>query len=213
MPDTTRTEDWLDRLYADEQPPTAAPVEPVRGGGRLPDWWAPKRDVTAPEPDEPETDQDAPGDDAETEPSTDIAPADDAPAADAGPAAAPPQPYVVEIHTAATEAAAGFVKDPDQRKRVARVLYNGTAAGIGWAAGGGPWVLDSLLYYGQADGNNGVWVGVGVIVVCLIAEMRSHGWRHRGRHVVWQLLGWIARIPLATAVLALALYDAPTHAL
>ncbi|MFI2078484.1 hypothetical protein [Streptomyces triculaminicus] len=96
--------------------------------------------------------------------------------------------------------------DPKRRHHLKVLAYNGAAAGAGWKLGIGPWLHDSLTYYGQHDTDNGVYVGCGVIAVAALAEIRSHNWRGPTNHAVMRLLGWLARIPLATAVLALALY-------
>lgn len=161
--------------------PTKAPRLPVPAPNAPPakDWW----------------------DDLYTEDATDTLPT-----VPQKPPAAPAHPNTAEIRASAAQIVTTVVADPDQRRRVRHVVYNSTAAGAGWWFGAGPWMHTSLLYYGAADTTNGVYVGAGVIAICLIAEMRSHRWRQPGRHIVWRLLGWAARIPLATAVLALALY-------
>ncbi|ESU46489.1 hypothetical protein K7395_24820 [Streptomyces filamentosus] len=116
-----------------------------------------------------------------------------------------------EIRAAADDVADVLLADPLQRQRVVNVVYNHAAAALGQAAGVLPWMRDSLDYYGQHGGTeNGAIVGVGVIVVCLIFEIRSHHWRGRSAPVALRLCGWIARVPLASAVLALALYSPDT---
>ncbi|MFF7365638.1 hypothetical protein [Streptomyces sp. NPDC008125] len=115
-----------------------------------------------------------------------------------------------EIRAAAGEVADVLLADPDQRRRVANVLYNGAAAALAHAVGVLPWMRDSLDYYGRHSTENGAVVGVGVIAVCLIAEIRSNRWRGSGAAVALRLFGWIARVPLAAAALALALYSPNT---
>lgn len=98
---------------------------------------------------------------------------------------------------------------PDDPKRAARMrwlAYNGSAAAAGWWLGIEQWCADGIAQYGRADVGEGVWVGVGLIVACLVLELRSHGMRHPGRAPLIRFLGWTLRIPLASAVLALALY-------
>lgn len=206
----SREPDWLDQFLADEEQPGQQDDPAADSGqeGRPTPWWSWK----APEP-EPATADGTATLPAAVDPNTPVPVSGGA----ATPAPAAPttvQPHLVEIQAAAGQVLSRAVpKDPHQRRRVRYVLYNGLAAGAGYAAGLGPWMGWSLDYYGQNDPNEGVFVGLGVCVMCLIAEVRTHGWRSSGRHVVWQFLGWIARIPLATAVLALALYGTPTPTL
>lgn len=80
-----------------------------------------------------------------------------------------------------------------QQRRIRRVAYYGTAAGTGWWLGLGPWLLDGIQTIGQQESiGAGLSMGCGFIFIGLIAA-----------HYV---PGWIGRIPVATAVLALALY-------
>lgn len=94
----------------------------------------------------------------------------------------------------------------DQHPRLRTVLYNATAAGAGWWLGLGPWMFQGITQYGAHDVARGVWVGVGLALFSLIAEWKTHTWRHPGRAPLVRALGWAGRIPLATALLALALY-------
>ncbi|MEV0778881.1 hypothetical protein [Streptomyces sp. NPDC050428] len=232
MTETPRADDWLDRLYDDDPAPAPAAPAPAapaaaptpipaaaHGGGRLPAWWERKKAVlAAPAPVEPApAPTDAPvrtGDVVPTAPAlgaptTPVAPtAAPAPAKPEVPARGAPAPtgHTAEIRAAAGQTVRAFLSDPRQRRDVGLVLYNGTAAGVGWWTGAGPWIHGRLVHYGATDTDQGVYVGLGVVAVCLIAEMRSHRWRRPGMHPVWRLLGWAARIPLATALLALALY-------
>lgn len=182
-----------------DHPPTIGQPTPAATRNRLPHWWAAKTALPAaveravePEP------APLPVEKETAPPAVKEAPTEPEPA--------PARPYQGEIRAAATQIVAERIPDPLRRRRILYVTYNGAAAAAGWAAGIGPWMHESLMYYGATDTANGVWVGCGVIGVTLVLEMRTHGWRDPGRHPVWRLLGWSARIPLASAVLALALY-------
>lgn len=193
--------------------PAPAPA-PMVGPDRLPAWRDPKPELkpTGPAADPDPTDPSA-DPDPEPEPDPDPTEADaDPDQAERLPAkrkkapAPVPAPPSEAIREAADEIAAGLLTDPAQRQRIAHVAYNGSAAALGHSVGLAPWLHDSLDYYGSHDTNNGVTVGVGVIVVCLLVEIKSHAWRGRGAPIILRVLGWIARVPLASAVLALALY-------
>ncbi|MET9414126.1 hypothetical protein ABZY03_08030 [Streptomyces klenkii] len=197
--------DWWDELYADDEPQPAPPAAP-----RLPDWWKPKPLLPPPpapgqEPEEdleeePEDDRLAAGTD-EPDPEE---PEHEQPEEDCE---EPEQPREHLVRHGPVRAVLDTVaEDPKRRRRLQLLAYNSTAAGAGWWAGIGPWVHDSLVFYGQHDTLNGVYVGCGVVAVAALLEIRSHHWRGPSNHAVMRLLGWIARIPLASAVLALALY-------
>ena len=94
----------------------------------------------------------------------------------------------------------------DEHPRLRTVAYNATAAGAGWWCGLGPWAYDGITHYGTHDVQRGVWVGVGLCLFSLIAEWRTHAWRSPDRAVLVRAAGWAGRIPLATTLLALALY-------
>ncbi|NDZ63582.1 hypothetical protein [Streptomyces cyaneofuscatus] len=95
----------------------------------------------------------------------------------------------------------------DQHPRLRAVLYNAAAAGAGWWCGLGPWMFQGITHYGQAhDVQRGVWVGAGLALVSLAVEARTHAWRRPDRPVLTRAAGWAGRIPLATALTALALY-------
>jgi hypothetical protein len=94
----------------------------------------------------------------------------------------------------------------DQHPRLRTVAYNATAAAAGWWCGLGPWMFDGITHYGAHDVARGVWVGVGLALFSLLAEWKTHAWRHPGRALLVRALGWAGRIPLASALLALALY-------
>lgn len=104
---------------------------------------------------------------------------------------------------------AAVTRIPDQAAtaispRTRKALYNATAAGAGWGLGLYQQFAGAITDCGQQTSFSGaLTLGVGG---CLLI---AHVWDRRTRH--WQpaLLAWAARIPLATALLALALW-APT---
>ncbi|MYZ35848.1 MULTISPECIES: hypothetical protein [unclassified Streptomyces] len=187
--------DWWDDLYADEPEPETD--GPVRGGGRLPDWRKPKPVLPAPAEDEPEEPEEPA---AEENPTPDVEqdtepPAKPAPAAPGWlqpePGYYPPLPPVLP-----TVRRAPAALSPKTRAG----LYNAAAAGAGWSLG---------LYdlFARAIANCGATTSIGGALTlgagsCLVI---AHLWDRRTRHW-WIGLAWVARIPLATAITALALY-------
>lgn len=189
-----------------------ADTPPIRPSmSRLPDWWRTKPDLTAP-------------DVATAEPGTGAGPdwwdelyaADDAgtgkePAADTAAADAEPddegsgstwwtvQPdYYPRPHPPAwlTQAPARVPLSPKTRS----ALYNGAAATAGWAFGLYDLFADAIASCGTDYSISGALVlGAGG---CLLI---AHVWDRRTRHW-WPGLAWAARIPLATAITALALW-------
>ncbi|MCD9145797.1 hypothetical protein [Streptomyces albireticuli] len=194
--------DWWDDLYADEAPRPSRPVAP-----RLPDWWSPKPALPEPEADqdsEAYPEEEPAAEDDEPEPDPEANEPEEEPEEELE---EPEQPREQRAPRSPIRAVLDTVTDDPKRRRQLELLaYNGSAAGTGWWLGIGPWVHDSLIFYGQHDTPNGVYVGCGVIAVAALAEIRSHNWRGPNNHIAMRLLGWLARIPLATAVLALALY-------
>ncbi|MEU1372998.1 hypothetical protein ABZ442_04950 [Streptomyces triculaminicus] len=193
--------DWWDALYPDDEPPSTRPAAPW-----LPDWRKPKPSLPTLDPDqgqeleEPEDDEPPAEDDEHSQDDAEDEQPEEEPAG-------PERPRRQRAPHRHLDAVLDTVtSDPKRRHRLEVLAYNGTAAGAGWRLGIGPWLHDSLVFYGQHDTPNGVFVGCGVIAVAAVAEVRSHNWRGPDNHVVMRLLGWLARIPLATAVLALALY-------
>ncbi|WP_141713807.1 hypothetical protein [Streptomyces sp. AVP053U2] len=95
-----------------------------------------------------------------------------------------------------TEAPARIPLSPKTRA----ALYNASAAGTGWALGLYDPFAGALASCGTDFSISGALVlGTGG---CLLI---AHLWDRRTRHW-WPGLAWAARIPLATAVLALALW-------
>jgi hypothetical protein len=94
-------------------------------------------------------------------------------------------------------------------ERLAGLAYNGGAAYAGWLLGLAGWMSDGIEHYGQISTQRGVWVGVGLVLMSTVLEVRTRALRDPGRHAWVRFAGWITRIPAASAVLALALYSAP----
>jgi hypothetical protein len=106
-----------------------------------------------------------------------------------------------------TAAVADLVStDPVQLRRVHQVAYNAAAAAAGWMLGVVAWIGHGLQDAGADRVSDGVWTGLGMVLLTAVAELRTHGWRHPHSHWIVRVAGWCARIPLASALLALALY-------
>lgn len=78
-------------------------------------------------------------------------------------------------------------------------LYNATAAGAGWGLG----LYDQFAAAIEDCGNQSI--GGALVLGCGACLLIAHVWDRRTRHW-WVGLAWAARIPLATAILALALW-------
>ena len=189
---------WWDELYADEHPPDRRPAP------RIPDWWRqPTTELPDPEPEpepkpkpeqEPEPEQG--NDEPDPEPSSEKPEAEDE-----SPASGrfDPQPgYWPRPHTPA------FINrarpDTALSPRTRRLLYNASAATTGWALGLYHPLAAAIADCGQHYSTSGAIV-LGTSSSLLIA----HLWDRRTRHW-WPPLAWCARIPLATTLLALALW-------
>ncbi|MEL7994287.1 hypothetical protein AAG656_28710 [Streptomyces albidoflavus] len=205
-------DDWWDRLFAEDAPadleledkePGKAPEDDDAQAKKVP-WWARKRDADASPRDS--------GDDPET--------ASDplAEAAGDSPLDTTPTPSLRRrlSLTKPGQATAGGVQQQVAKRlpggpriRRDRVLYvaaNAAAAGAGWWLGLGPWLDDCLTYYLPRPG--GGWITLAVLTIGIVAvDARTHGLRGRHRHPLVAVLGWAGRIPLATAALAIALYN------
>ncbi|MFD5814392.1 hypothetical protein [Streptomyces sp. NPDC127038] len=106
-----------------------------------------------------------------------------------------PRPHMPAVFTAVPDRAAAAVS-PKTR----RALYNASAAGAGWGLGLYQQCAHALADCGRQYSVSGALVlGVGGCVVV------AHFWDRRTRHW-WPGIAWAARIPLATAILALALW-------
>lgn len=91
------------------------------------------------------------------------------------------------------------------KQHAARTAYWASAAGAGWLLGAGPWFLACLNFY-IGGGFYGTAVLVVLALLILTVDSRTHALRGPGRHPVARAAGWVARIPLASALLAIALY-------
>ncbi|MFD3517729.1 hypothetical protein [Streptomyces sp. NPDC058657] len=195
----------------DPEQPTDGAAAP-RGGARLPDWRHPKPVLTLVKDDEPEADGELaePELDQDDEPEADQvdASADAAEPPTTVATAADPETasHIAEMRAGIDQIAKSITADPKQRRRLSVGLYNTGAAGVGYAVGIVPWALGRLTHYGAADPREGVVIGLGLIAVCAVAEIRTRRCRNREQPALVQLVGWIARVPLASTVLALALY-------
>lgn len=84
--------------------------------------------------------------------------------------------------------------------RTRRALYNATAAATGWGLGLVPSLGDAIAACGREAS-----IGAALVLGCGICLVIAHMWDRRTRHW-WPGLAWVARIPLASAITALALY-------
>ncbi|MGW5352190.1 hypothetical protein ACWERV_16975 [Streptomyces sp. NPDC004031] len=182
-----RTRDWLDEILDDRPaPPPAAP--------RLPDWRrreplldASRKPVDVPEPDADE-------DDLDDEPAggwEDVGqPPEPATKPGTVPVPRPAAPAVRRAHAAYAGLPA----------RVRVLLYTGSAAGAGWALGAEPLFGGWIAACGHDTSTGGALaLGTGLITAtAVLVDRRTRGW--------WPPLAWACRIPLASALLALALY-------
>lgn len=195
-------DEWWERLY-DGTPDTA--TRPVAAGStRLPDW---RKGETIPlggadtEPDQPaaEPDQDDGGEQLQDEDEPDTAEQlDDDQDDEADPADDEPRPTIPRPRRPFIDQLRDHRHQP-HRRRV--LLYNGTAAGAGWALGLAPRCQALITECGQQTHSTSaaLTLGVGIILATgLIVDRRTRHW--------WGPLPWILRIPLASAILALALY-------
>ncbi|MEU5091702.1 hypothetical protein [Streptomyces sp. NPDC021356] len=179
---------------------------------RLPDWWRAKPTKLPASTPAPEVEPGAEdssdwwdelyrGDDV-----TETTQASTTDTSEPGPAPGPggpgwwtPQPgYYPGPHLPA------FLTDPPPRialsPKTRAALYNGSAAGAGWSLG----LYDQFAHAIASCGSEASVSGALVLGAggCLLI---AHVWDRRTRHW-WPGLAWAARIPLASAVLALALW-------
>ncbi|MEW1798145.1 hypothetical protein [Streptomyces niveus] len=197
-------EDWFDRLYAeaDEVAPAAAPVAaPRRARSRLGAWWE-RRDVLEDEvQDEDEDLEDGDGDVLEDEPD----------AGDAGPEESGDQEEIAETAPADRRwmrPAPEYYPAPPARRApreavspgTRRLIYNAAAAGAGYLLGLTPTVGGWIEDCGETTS-----IGGALVLGCGICGVVAHVWDRRTRHW-WVGLAWLARIPLASSLTALALY-------
>ncbi|MFB7747669.1 hypothetical protein [Streptomyces sp. NPDC056132] len=194
-------EDWWERLYAEaettEPVQQPVPVAPVRTG-RLRDWWQkpdgtelqaaadvePERVEVEEEPVEEPGDNPGLSSDDEAEPVTE------------GRWFRTQTGYYPTRESLVPSLPARPAISPGTR----RLIFNGTAAGAGYWFGLTPRIVSWIEACGTATSIGGALVlGAGI---CLVT---AHFWDRRTRH--WMPgLRWVARIPLMSAITALALY-------
>ncbi|MEU5431018.1 hypothetical protein AB0H73_36190 [Streptomyces olivoreticuli] len=185
--------DWWDRLYAEADTAAAAPAPPPRAAadrirGRLPEWWEKKpEDLTAAEDTAPVEDEglEEPGADDTPELATDNA------------EPAPGDWFATQPGYWPT---VPDVPRPALSEGTKRLLYNVSAAGAGWFFGLTPAIGSAIEDCGTSTSIGGaLFLGAGI---CLATAAI---WDRRTRHW-YRPLAWIARIPLMSAITALALY-------
>lgn len=142
------------------------------------DWWSPQ----APPPSEDETEDEEPEEDD-----------------DRTPVFAPQPGYYPRPHTPAIIHRVRDRAPAALSPRTRAGLYNASAAGTGWALGLYDQFAWALRDCGQESIGGAIVLGAGG---CLLI---AHVWDRRTRHW-WPGIAWCARIPLATALLALALW-------
>lgn len=195
---------WWDHLYgdaADTHTPTARtlPGRARLAGGRLPDWrMGETTDLSAPDLEPAEEEKDVP----------EQPPADrpvEAPGGDWTEATDPDDPVERPPHQPANPARAAGRRATAAYLAIAPrtrvLLYNGTAAGAGWALGLEPLLQGWITQCGHDTGHISAALILGIGMAALIGhqlDRRTRGW--------WPPLAWACRIPLASALLALGLY-------
>lgn len=112
-----------------------------------------------------------------------------------------PEPFEPTVRQAAADL---LPTDPIRRHRVLFLAYNGAAAAVGWWAGMGPAITSAL--HGAATTRDGVWMGVGLVLIAGAAELPTAWMRKPSRPRAIRAVGWAFRIPAATAALALLLF-------
>ena len=202
---------------------TTAPTVPTQRANRLPPWWEAKKPVADTNRQAPTAATGDPADAVPPKPSTpardwldDILDSNPAPAAPAAetdkdpdqaedepedkPRTFEPQPdYWPRPHLPAT-----LTHIPDRAEAAIshgtrRLLYNATAAGAGWGLG----LYEQFAHVIADCGTTSI--GAALVVSTSSIALIAHVWDRRTRHW-WPGIAWCARIPLATAILALALW-------
>jgi hypothetical protein len=175
--------DWWDRLY-DDTPDHHGATQPRRlriPTIRRPDTRKPPATETVPE-------QPGPGPDHADPQWEDAPPADET----------TPAAVARGRRDPAREWQAGWSQI---QPRMRWFLVNAACAAMGWGLGLVPLLSGALADCGHQSGTTAaLCLGVGFVLATAIADgyARAHAW--------WPPLAWAARIPLASAALALALY-------
>jgi hypothetical protein len=171
--------DWWDDLYGDEEQ-----AEPRRRGFRLPRPG--KSEPPEPADDEPDDTGEEPAAEEDTEP---------------GHVWWTPQPgYYPHPHMPAVVTRTRDRADAALSTRTRHFLYNASASGAGWGLGLYHQFAGAIADCGARYSISGALVlGIGG---CLVI---AHVWDRHTRHW-WPGIAWVARIPLATALTALALW-------
>ncbi|MEU6115878.1 hypothetical protein ABZ840_15305 [Streptomyces sp. NPDC047117] len=194
------SDDWWNRLYADEDSPPAEDPAPHRiavPSDRLPDWWADKPVHLSPEEDtEPEpVDTDADEVDEEPEELEEDEDQEDDLAAPAPVSKAPAADSFWRGWAPAGTVGMQLLHPTRGRK----VLYNVSAAVLGWGLNAVQPLEELIEACGREYGRVGAVV-LGGVVVLAVGVLIDHKTRHW-----WPPLAWMCRIPLATTVLAFLL--------
>ncbi len=190
----------------------SAPRPAASSGGRIPDWWSGERVALGDADVEPEPVCEHPEPLEVYDPFGELVaylcPACDAqlPADTDTEEESAPEPYdgLVERGRSAASKASGWLpagaKGVELNPRARRLLYNGSAAGLGWYLHIGPPIKHAIESCGREAGIGASLVlGVGICgVIAVVVDRRTRHW--------WPPLAWVCRAPLASAVLALCLY-------
>ncbi|WP_030262061.1 hypothetical protein [Streptomyces violens] len=202
----TTADDWWDRLYADEDQAPAEPPEPRRiavSSDRLPDWWTAKPIHLGEQVNEEESEEDTGADVVDDEPDEaddEEEQGEDQEDDDEDVSAAPyPKAPAAESFWRGWAPAGSVGMQLLHPVRGRKVLYNASAAALGWGLGAAQPLEDLISTCGREYGRTGALV-LGAAVVIAIGVLIDHKTRHW-----WPPLAWMCRIPLATASLALLL--------
>ncbi|WJY40013.1 hypothetical protein QT196_23550 [Streptomyces sp. P9-2B-2] len=220
-PADTTADDWWEALYGDGTADAAevpAPRAVTAPAGRLPFWWTGEGVALGDDAEEVDTDPVPPCEHPELLEVHDtygelvayLCPACDAqfPAPDTEEDEARPYDRFVATTRSAASTASSKVsgwlpagaKGIELNPRARRLLYNGSAAGLGWYLHIGPPIKHLLEECGR-EASIGASLIVGVAIcgaAAVLVDRRTRHW--------WPPLAWVCRAPLAAAVLALCLY-------
>jgi hypothetical protein len=185
-------------MHGDTASVPAARAADAPTGNRLP---PPGQVVTLDEDAAPKTDDgDGDGDAPDEQPGEGEEP-DELPAeADGDQDGVQPWSRVAEFHPRQVR---GYVLEHhgDASKRFKLLVYNAGAAGTGWGFGWEGRLHSVLVACGRETGDPYAAMILGAAVVGAAVALIDRRTRHW-----WWPLAWVCRIPLATAILALALY-------